>query len=748
MQKVDVDNTLGTIKIYDTFDMMAPLGDANETPRLNYPGEEYVISLINLENIKNFRFFNYESLGLNDTRYLNQYYRISRDGVNWSEWLILNRMIDNFPSHDPIKPFYMDIKWVRMGSSEIGSIRILEYLLEGEVSRREESFDSIPQGTFIEVKAGESKIIPINDIFKVFSISDLDISTKNPLENNQVIKYRFTQDSKKTWSEWELLNKENIISKRINPIRFFMIEYLIENNSSNDIYVGNIEIIGDVQNVTKDYQKTNRLGLRECCPSNIFGHFDANGNFIAPDNYNTTGLGESCDADVFKPMSDQEKANLYNPYAQSTASKLLEKLSADTEQFLGHKITYFVTDPDENGQDHTLNEYQLYNIVCQGDLKVSIEGNNFPDSQIKMNMFDLDLFDTMEAHITKQQFKEIFGKQRRPSKEDFMYFCDLNRMFQVDHAQQYRNFNNQSVYYKVILKKYTQKANVIPDNPQIKNTLETLTDNTTIRELMGDYQESDKLSTANKDQMQTLSTDKVRLEYLAEINKELIENSTVIISKSNYDLASVDYRSQAVKYKNLSPATKVSDNIGFIAWFNMYNYVKDEYYNFFKYYDEENSLGWKAELINDKIELTINSTKYEYNLKGYESDENNALDEEVWYCYVLNVDQRNKEITQYIYKRNVEFEEEAVDLTSSKLLKVYDNKINMTDSHEFHIYETPTILGSDMKMTNIRLFVDVIPENTHNKILNQYVIGNDSRYLIFADNANTRIYLNRFPYNE
>jgi hypothetical protein len=55
-----------------------------------------------------------------------------------------------------------------------------------------------------------------------------------------------------------------------------------------------------------------------------------------------------------------------------------------------------------------------------------------------MNQFDLNLFDTMEAHITKQQFKEIFGPQRRP-KEDF---CNVNRMYQVDHAQQFRSFNN------------------------------------------------------------------------------------------------------------------------------------------------------------------------------------------------------------------------------------------------------------------------------------------------------------------
>jgi hypothetical protein len=33
--------------------------------------------------------------------------------------------------------------------------------------------------------------------------------------------------------------------------------------------------------------------------------------------------------------------------------------------------------------------------------------NEFPDSQITMNQFDLSLFDNMEVHITKEQFNHI-----------------------------------------------------------------------------------------------------------------------------------------------------------------------------------------------------------------------------------------------------------------------------------------------------------------------------------------------------
>jgi len=56
--------------------------------------------------------------------------------------------------------------------------------------------------------------------------------------------------------------------------------------------------------------------------------------------------------------------------------------------------------------------------------------------------------------------------------------------------------------------------------------------------------------------------------------------------------------------------------------------------------------------------------------------------------------------------------------------------------------------GCDMKITNIRLFGDIVPENQHSKMLNQYIIRDDSKYLIFADNANQRLVLPSFEINQ
>lgn len=730
------------ISISDTYDVLSPVGSEDSSPVFNNIGDEYILSITNLQNIIKFTKFTYDSLGLNDNRFLLQEYRVSRDGINWSNWFDLNHNIENFPVIDPLDSLFIDIKWKRFGSSEIGNIKLLEWKIEGEI----QSDDVILEEGVINVMPGEFKIIKSPFIYKVFKIEDIEVISSTGFEGLD-IKWRFSQDSTKSWSEWEPFTKENATTKRINPIRFFQVEYSVENNSNKIIKIQDINLIGDFQNVTKDSQKTNLFGIRECCQSNLFGTYDKDGNFIPNTNLNSTG--ETCDPNVFAPMTDENKANLYNPYSQGSAIKLLEKLSNDAQQVFGHKVTYFVTDADKKGQDHTLNEYQLYNIVCSGDVKVSIEGNNFPDSQIKMNIFDLDLFEVMEAHITKQQFKEIFGKQRRPAKEDFLYFCDLNRMYQVDHAQQFRNFNNSAVYYKLILKKYTQKSNVQAGTIEIKNQLDKLTKNSTIDELMGIEQTQDKAAVANKQQFTPLTRDPIRLEYFAQIDKELIENSSTIISKSHYDLSSVTYREKAVVYKNLDPILKVSDNIGYQIWFNINNYLNEEVYNLFNNYDEVNNIGWKVDIVSDSIKIKLNSDEYTFNLLGYESSDSEALEEETWYCYVLNVNQRQRNIEQFIYKRNVDDESEAAQLSNTLLRKLYYDKQDITPI-EYNIEGdiTPRILASDMKVTNIRLFIDVIPEEVHNKVLNQYIIRDDSKYLVFADNSTTRLYLPRFYLHE
>jgi len=750
MTKIDTLN--GTIEISDSFDLTAGTGSVSANPRFDKPGDEYILTFPNLRGVECLTDFVYDTLGLTSNRYLTSHYRVSRDGNAYSEWFTMGRNILDFPSVDPL---HLQVRWTRIGSSEVGTVRILDYKISGTIERQ-----VVDDGGVAYVPPGKEVILKMPYIYKVFKLTGYEVISNSDVSSVDM-KWRYSQDNSRTWSQWEPMTQDNVKTARISPTRFFQVEFSLHNNGASAVSVQDLNLLGDFQNVSKDYFKSNLMGIRENCTSNTVGagYYDQSGTFVpypnpsgAQGNVSAGISGDNCQTDqngsVLPSLTEENKAGLYNPYQQNSAMGLLSKLSTDAAEVFGHKVIYFATDPDRNGSDHSLHEYQLYNVACEGEIKVSVEGNNFPDSQIVMNQFDLNLFSTMEVHITKKMFKEVFGPQRRPAKEDFLYFCQLNRMYSVDHAQQFRSFNNSAVYYKLILKKYNKTANVAVPDAETRNKLMSLTKNSTLEDLMGLEKAEDKISIANKAQLKTLTTDPIRHSFKAKIVRELIENSSTIISKSHYDLASLNFGSVAVDYKNIDPYVRNTDNIGFVLWFSINNYVTDDVFTFFKYYDDTDSIGWKVQLVNDRITVDTNDVSYHYDLLGKETGDATALMEDTWYCYVLNIDQRQRKMSQFMYKRSANDESKAAALNNTILTKVYSGEQDIEAFEAMIENANPQLIASDMKATNIRLFSDVIPEAVHNKILNQIIIGNDSRHLVFADNANTRLDLPKFPMNE
>ena len=134
------------------------------------------------------------------------------------------------------------------------------------------------------------------------------------------------------------------------------------------------------------------------------------------------------------------------------------------------------------------------------------------------------------------------------------------------------------------------------------------------------------------------------------------------------------------------------------------------------------------------------------NNKNYDWNIGDNLSEEVWYSYVINIDQRQRKLSQYLYKRNCDNEDDAGMLNSTILEKLYENNIDIKPVMiEIDSNISAKITASDMKITNIRMFVDIIPPCDHNKILNQFIIGTDTKFLIFADNANKKLTLPYLP---
>lgn len=744
MYQVLKDSINGTIQVSDSWIIGAT--GVSAAPSFTSPNQQIGYTIHQLYGVETFKSFTYSASGISPDRYLYVEYRVSRDYQKWTPYQPLLEYITNFPPFTSTDEMYLDIRFTRQGASTIGDIKLLSYQLNGMVTRNVVDGQS---ATIALSSTNLSVVVKPPFIYKVFSITDIEIISKGKIDKVN-IKYRYSQDYGRTVTQWEPFTKENITTAKITPIRFFQIEYLLELTDPNEtVKIYDINLIGDFQNVTKDYFKTNLYGVRENCnclklnlvndpTSNMSTEVGGQPGMLTGD------LNQSQDVNILPQLSDDEKNNLFKPYQLTAATDLLNKMSNDASSIFGHEVVYFLTDPDKKGIDYTFHEYQLYNYICDELIKVSVENNQFPDNTGAINQFDLSLFESFEIHITKEVFKKAFGPDKRPSKEDFLWFCEINRMFTVEHAQPYRGFNNNAIYYKIMLKKYNQKANVIAGSQTLQDRVKQLTKNSTIDELFGLENNQDKQAVANKQQFEPLTRDTLRLELNAQINKELLENAELVISKSNYDLFSVGVGQDAVVYRNMKNNWLVSDNIGYMCWFNINNYVINDTYSFFDYYDMSNSLGFKMTLQADNITVTLNQDNYDFPLEFAGGVD--YLNESTWYCYVVNIDQRQRKLSQWIYKRNVDDESEASYLNDTKLRLMYQNQQDISPVN-FNLEDSinAKIIGSDMKITNIRLFDDVITENTHNKILNQTIIREDAKYLIFADNANTRLILPNYP---
>ena len=64
-----------------------------------------------------------------------------------------------------------------------------------------------------------------------------------------------------------------------------------------------------------------------------------------------------------------------------------------------------------------------------------------------------------------------------------MFICQINKLYQVEHAQSFRDFGNSALYYKVTLTKKNNDKNI--DNRSYTNEFESLINNNVTENLFG-----------------------------------------------------------------------------------------------------------------------------------------------------------------------------------------------------------------------------------------------------------------------
>ena len=225
--------------------------------------------------------------------------------------------------------------------------------------------------------SGNEIIKTSTDIYKIFELSDFILVSNH---DNVDIKYRFTQDKGRTHTEWLPLTKENIASTKLNPLRFAEVEYLIKNLGS-PLAVYDIILVGDFQNVSANYLKTNRYGLKEDCVTGMLSGGCGLNGFNLPGGGNGNGGNDlnyltSCSsyndntANEIDKENSENSGSYWNPYDTKKITDIANMLGNQVSEIFGWNVDYHLVEPDGNGIDMIAHEYTLKNVVDVKKMKV------------------------------------------------------------------------------------------------------------------------------------------------------------------------------------------------------------------------------------------------------------------------------------------------------------------------------------------------------------------------------------------
>ena len=741
------------------------------------------------------------------THYFKKYFSYSnvRSGISYSNPEPITGITQDYCALDML---YLNLSYYRIDTetSLMPALNINSIVIEG-------TYDIEQTSDIINVP-NDGYILTPKDIYKVFKLTGFEIYGINT--NNLKIKYRFTQDGGRTYTPWEDLTTENISTIKLNPVRFAQVQYSItkiDNGITSKVY--DIILLGDFQNINNYYLKTNRYGVRADCPTSgstsvspSNGINSSSNNSVCLSgitsymgdgkvyNYNkdwfTQGLSCYLTGNVISNLTAQNNtavanAGNFDPYAASQKiGAWYNFLAGGTNKILGWTIDYHLTDPDGKGIDRYLHEYQLFNIVDVQKIKIIVPENTFPDNQVQINEFALDMMETFEILILKDEFHNAFGIEKRPAQKDIIFFCQANRFYRVRHSQVKRDIMYMGIYYSVVLEKYEKLANEQNLSVASKTLIDSLTKDNTIDALFGFEMKEEENKIINK-QFKPVTHEIYRLNInpkLSIVKKDIFNSlKGTKIADNYYNLSSISARSSAVTYTLPDSTLEVSDNRAFNLWFNFnnkfdpnkivddsvfqsYNVSNTTYFEFLNNYDSINQLGYKIWYSNKQLVLTINNLDYYLNVPNITTN--------IWYGLTVNIDNRQRAISIDLFKRNYTYDitmftdaykkvsidsnnttgityytstgyrpvkntEVNVKLTDLNLTNIASITYSDVPLNSFNINKTITVYASDIKLTNLRIFNDVIPNESKSNILLQRIIK-DSNYLILADNATKQLY--------
>lgn len=597
------------------------------------------------------------------------------------------------------------------------------------------------------------------DTFKVFSMHDFEVDLAVGDVANLELLFRYTQTQGRSWTPWTHMTAANLQKAKFDRMKFCNFEFSFKNLQTAELRVNDLNIIGEFINVSNNYQTSAKFGLKTQCHAGEACELCDDGTCAECQNVNPiitpwSELGQEevkisgqCDSSKFINLNDPKlwmrQINTYNE---------LNKYINATNSW---KVTYYLTDPDGKGIDHTLHEQTLHNYIVHKDVQVIVPNNQFPVENVNFTNLDFDLIQTFEVHILKDDFKKAFGVEFRPSKKDVLYMCALNQLWEVEQMMPLRGFMLAEVYWRVILKKYSDRKGRTAANTTAGQDAQTSIDNlvkySSLDSLFGidvkkehKKQSKDILTDASSIQQYTPTSEmnlRLTMTKNAIITTDPIQNSSLFVSKSCYQIAIKSKGVKTVEYVPTDRNLGLADDRAISFWFKTSDYNTDWDYTLFNNYDSVNSLGYMIHLNDNSLKFTLNNTVHILSLPGFQSN--------VWYCFLINLDQVNRSLELAVYKRQAE---DGSTLSNSQLVLFAKRVIAITPVVFTHI-QNMYIGGCDTvvsqgnrnywQMTNIRIFNAILPTAERQTVLNENVIK-DAHLAILVDNAEEQLILPKY----
>lgn len=189
---------------------------------------------------------------------------------------------------------------------------------------------------------------------------------------------------------------------------------------------------------------------------------------------NFTTVVDSIDIDYGSPLTSQEDVltgcqkcakevvfgqGSYDPYDIGPAVCFYQELNMMVNETFGLPTDYYKLDPETGSGDVILREYTLYNTRDMNRLKVVVPQNAFPENKLTYASLGSEYEQGFEVHMDKGYYEKYMGKDSHPRKNDIVHFHINDRLYEIDSIFLFRDFMQQGLFYKMILKKYQPKSN-------------------------------------------------------------------------------------------------------------------------------------------------------------------------------------------------------------------------------------------------------------------------------------------------